>query len=62
MIHTQASLDMDISLKALHSLFKATIEIYLRFLGIACIKMCHERQISAVLAPVPSYACTDCSG
>ena len=61
MSNQQASLDRDISLKALNSLFKATIEVYLRFLGIAYLKMCHDRQLSAVLAPVPSYACTACS-
>ena len=53
MTDDQASLNRDISLKALTSLFKATINIYLRLLGIAYIKMCHDRHISAVLAPVP---------
>ena len=62
MSNQQASLDRDISLKALNSLFKATIEVYLRFLGIVYLKMCHDRQLSAVLAPVPSYACSACSG
>ena len=60
--YEQASLDRDISLKALNSLFKATIDIYLRFLGIAYIKMCHDRQLSVVIALVTSYACTACSG
>ena len=62
MTNVQASLDRDIFLKALNRLFKETIEIYLMFLGIAYIKMCHDRQLSAVLAPVTSYACTACSG
>ena len=61
-IHDQDSLNRDISLKSLNSLFKATIDIYFRFLGIAYIKMCHDHQLSAVLAPDPSYACIDCSG
>ena len=46
----QASLNRDISLKSINGLFKVPIDIYLRFLGIAYITMCHDRQHSAVLA------------